>query len=80
MDNKNIVWMSECFPKLKSFAANLKVELDLSNYATKTDLNNAAGADTSDFLKNTDLARAKSDVDKLHTDKLKKVLSKKFEK
>ena len=72
--------MSECFPKLKSFAANLKVELDLSNYATKTDLNNAAGADTSDFLKYTDLARAKSDVDKLHTDKLKKVLSKKFEK
>ena len=72
--------MSECFPKLKSFAANLKVELDLSNYATKTDLNNAAGADTSDFLKNTDLARAKSDVDKLHTDKLKTVLSKKFEK
>ena len=72
--------MSECFPKLKSFAANLKVELDLSNYATKTDLNNAAGADTSDFLKNTDLARAKSDVDKLHTDKLKTVLRKKFEK
>ena len=29
--------MSEYFPKSKSFRANVKVELDLSNYATKTD-------------------------------------------
>ena len=29
--------MSECFPKPKYFRANVKVELDLSNYATKTD-------------------------------------------
>ena len=43
--------MNEYFPKLKSLGANLKVELDLSNYATKADLKNAAGADTSDFAK-----------------------------
>ena len=29
----------------------MKVELDLSNYATKPDLENAAGVDTSDFAK-----------------------------
>ena len=36
--------MSEYFPK--PTGANVKVELDLSNYATKTDLKNAAGVDT----------------------------------
>ena len=30
--------MSEYFPKPKSLGANAKVELDLSNYATKADL------------------------------------------
>ena len=27
--------MSECFPKAKSVGENVKVELDVSNYATK---------------------------------------------
>ena len=43
--------MSEHFPKPKSLGANVKVELHLSNYATKADLKNATGADTSDFAK-----------------------------
>ena len=43
----------------------MKVELDLSNHATKADLKNATGVDTSDFAKSTDLANLKSDVDKL---------------
>ena len=30
--------MSECFPKPKSIRENVKVEVDLSNYATKADL------------------------------------------
>ena len=30
--------MSEYFPKPKSFEERVKVELDLSNYATKADL------------------------------------------
>ena len=42
----------------------MKVELGLSNYATKADLKN-----TSDFVKKTDLAHLKSDVDKLDIDK-----------
>ena len=43
--------MSEYFSKPKSLGANVKVDLDLSNYATKVDLKNAAGVDTSDFAK-----------------------------
>ena len=41
--------MSEYFPKQKSYEANVKVELDLSNYATKADLKNTTGANISDF-------------------------------
>ena len=43
--------MSEYFPKTKSVGTNVKVELDLSNYATKVDLKNATGVDTSGFAK-----------------------------
>ena len=38
--------MSGHFLKLNSLETYVKVELDLSNYATKTDLQNAAGVDT----------------------------------
>ena len=34
---KKIVQTSEYFPKPKSVGANVKVELDLSNYSTKAD-------------------------------------------
>ena len=57
--------MSEYFPKSKSLEVNVKVELDLSNYATKTDLKNATEVNRTDFTRNTDLADLKSDVDKL---------------
>ena len=67
--------MSEYFPRPKSLGANVKVELDLSNYATKTDLKTATGVDTSPFSKNIDLANLKSAVDKLDIDKLKIVPS-----
>ena len=70
--------MSEQIPKPKSLGANAKIELDLSNYATKVDLKNTAGFDTSDFAKKidlTNLANLKSDVDKLDIDKLKNVPS-----
>ena len=41
--------MSEYFPEPKSLGANKKVELDLSNCATKVELKYATGVDTSDF-------------------------------
>ena len=65
--------MSEYLPKPKSLGANVKAELDLSNYATKADLKNATGVDTSKFAKKIDLASLKSEVDKLDIDKLEKV-------
>ena len=42
----------------------MKVELDLSNYATKPDLKNATGVDTLQFAKEVDLASLKAEVDK----------------
>ena len=65
--------MSEYFPEPKLSEGSVKVELDLSNYATKTDLKNATVVDTSSFAKSVDLANLKSDLDKLDTDKLKNV-------
>ena len=65
--------MSECFPKTKSAGTNVKVELDLSNYATKADLKNATGVDTSIFVKQVDLVSLKSNVDKLDIGKLRNV-------
>ena len=49
--------------------------MDLSNYATKTDLKNARGVERSSFTKKTDLANLKSDIDKLDIDELKNVPS-----
>ena len=72
IDKKDIVKTSEYFPEPKSLG-RLKVELDSSNYATKTDLKNATGFDTSSFAKKVDLASLKSNVDKLDIDKLKNV-------
>ena len=56
--------MNEYLPKPNSLGANVNVELGLSNYATKTDLKNATGVDTSFFAKKTDLVNLKFDVDK----------------
>ena len=61
--------MSKSFPKPEPFRPIAKVELDLSNYTTKTDLKNARVV--SNFAEKTDLANLKSDVDKLVIDKLK---------
>ena len=51
----------------------MKIELNVSKYATKSDLKNATGVDTSKFAKKVDLASLKSFIDKLDIDKLKNV-------
>ena len=61
--------MSEYFPELKSLGANVKAELDLSNYATKTDFKNATGVDKTRFAQKVDLASLKSNIDELDIDK-----------
>ena len=65
--------MSEYFPEPNSFGGRVKVELDLSNYATKANLKTTAVLDTSKFTKKVDLANLKSNVDKLDIGKLKNV-------
>ena len=62
--------MTEYFPEPKSSGERVKIELDLCNYATKVDLKNAAGVDTSKFAKKVDLANLKSNVGKLDIDKI----------
>ena len=48
------------FPDPYTHSKNkIQVELDLSNYATKSALKTTAGADTLDFAKKTDLCSLK---------------------
>ena len=65
--------MSEYFSKPKPLSRSVKVELDLSNYATIFHLKNVKGVDTSEFAKKTDLASLRSNVDELDFDKFKNV-------
>ena len=48
--------MSQYFPKRYGPFGDINVKVDLSNYATKADLKNATGVDTSSFPKKTNLA------------------------
>ena len=59
------------YPPYKSSSNNVKVELDLTNYATKTDLKNITHVDVSSFASKTNLAALKTEVDKIDLDKLK---------
>ena len=59
------------YPPYKSSSNNVKVELDLTNYATKTDLKNITHVDVSSFASKTNLAALKTEVDKIDVDKLK---------
>ena len=59
------------YPPYKSSNNNVKVELDLTNYATKTNLKNITHVDVSSFASKTNLAALKTEVDKIDTDKLK---------
>ena len=65
--------MSIYYPPYKSSGNNIKVELDLTNYATKTDLKNITHVDVSNFASKTNLAALKSEVDKIDVDKLKTI-------
>ena len=63
--------MSQYFPKrFRSFGRNMNVKVNLSNYATKTDLKNISHVDTSSFALKTNLASLKTEVEKLDIDKL----------
>ena len=70
---KRVYYKISYYPPYKSSSNNIKVELDLNNYATKSDLNNITHVDTSSFASKTNLAALKAEVDKIDVDKLKTV-------
>ena len=57
--------MIQHFPPHRSSGGNIKVELDLSRYATKTDLKNVVQVNVSSFPSKTNPASLKTEVDKL---------------
>ena len=65
--------MSKYFPPYNNSSKDIKVELDLSNYATKDDVKNITHVDVSSYACKTNLAALKTEVDKIDTDKLKTV-------
>ena len=56
--------------RYKHFDGDISVKVDLSNYATKTDLKNVSRVDVSSFA----VASLKTEVDKIDADKLKTLL------
>ena len=63
--------MSQYFPKLyEPFGGAINVKVDLSNYATKTDLKNISHIYVSSYALKSNLASPKTEVDKLDIDKL----------
>ena len=63
--------MRQYFPKpYETFSRDINVKVDLSNYATETDIKNISHVDTSSFALKSNLAGLKTEVDKLDIDKL----------
>ena len=66
--------MSQYFPKLyEPFGRDINVKVDLSNYATKADIKNATGIDTSKLALKSNLVTLEAEVDKIDVNKLKTV-------
>ena len=66
--------MSQYFPKsYEPFVGDINVKVNLSNYATKNDLRNVSHVDVSSFALKSNLAKLKTEVDKLDIDKLTSV-------
>ena len=63
--------MSQYYPPYKSSSNNIKVELDLTNYATENDLKNITHVDVSSFASKPNLTALKTEVDKIDVDTLK---------
>ena len=58
--------MRQQFPKrFESFGGNINVKVDLSNYATKVDIENVTHANTSNFALKTNVTSLKTEIGKL---------------
>ena len=66
--------MSQYFPKpYKSHGGDIKVKLDLSDYATRTDLKNVTHLDVRSCAPKASLASLKTEGDEIDGDKLKTI-------
>ena len=63
--------MSKYFSPYNNSTENIKVELDLNNWATKKYLKDITHVDTGSYALKTYLAALKTEVDNIDTDKLK---------
>ena len=72
IDKKDLMNESirQYFLPYKISGSNIKIELDLSNYATKTDQKNVIHVNVSSFASKANLASLKTEVDKLYIAKL----------
>ena len=70
---KRVYYKMSYYPPYKSSSNNIKVELNLNNYATKDDVKNITHVDVISYATKTNLAALKTEVDKIDTDKLKTV-------
>ena len=62
--------MSQYFPKhCEPCGGYISVKIDLSNYATKTDIKEVTQTDTSNFALKSNLASSKTEVDKQDIEK-----------
>ena len=61
------------FPPYRGTSNDIKVQLDLTNYATKDDVKNIMRVDVSSYATKTNLAALKTEVDKIDIGKLKTV-------
>ena len=63
---------NQYFPKpYEPFDRDNNVKVDLSNYATKTEIKNISHVDTSSFVLKSNLTSLKTEVDKLDIEKFK---------
>ena len=66
-----LIKKSQYFSKpFRSLGGNVNVKIDLSNYATKIDLENVTHVDTSNFALKANFDSLKAEVGKLGIDKL----------
>ena len=70
---ERVYYKMSYYPPYKSSSNNIKVEVDLSNYATKDDVKNITLVDVSSYATKTNLEALKTEVDKIDIDKLNTV-------
>ena len=72
-DNSFNSWIDYFRRRDKRFDGDINVKVDLSYYATKTDLKSVSHVDVSSSVLKSNLASLKTEVDKIDADKLKTV-------